>query len=194
MDHPPALQTDSINGSHVGTNGHAPTMTPSRFETPESFRDGLDAVNQAHGRIREEAGNVPSRRIPEGDADNSRVDRLIDACAMLSDSIRDMSTSWSVERARLIKKIDEMDHKLADVPLIKREVEDISGFISGGNKGHLGERIHEHALKIEDLERAHRDRQREKSKSFWVMVAFFTTVGGGAIVEGLKLLLEFSKK
>jgi hypothetical protein len=125
--------------------------------------------------------------------EHENVEKLLEAVSQLVDGLRDMTTSWSVERTDVIKDIRVIKDKMVDLELMKAKVDDIEEFIKGGEGGHLGQKIAVYDHKIKALESEHHNRQKERSRTFWTVISLVATVFAGVVVEVVKLMVEFQK-
>jgi len=135
---------------------------------------------------------MPSSTRSRGN-DHEGQERLLEAISQLVDGLRDMTSSWAVERSDLIKDVRLIKDKMVDLELMKAKVDDIDEFIKGGDDGHLGERMAIHEHKIKTLESEHHNRQKERSRTFWTVISLIATVFAGIAVEAVKIALEYNK-
>jgi hypothetical protein len=168
---------------------------------------GLSVAHSRNGHHREvRAVTPPPRRHADGDGDD-RIDNLVTSVTALTDSLRDMSTSWVVERTQLIHDVREIREKATKIDTLAADMEGIKRFIEGDGKDHhVGQRLHGLDLRNEQRDKEIADVKREAEKTetalslrldkmdaqhqrlMWAIVGASVTALGACIMELVQFL------
>ena len=107
--------------------------------------------------------NPPRRHSEDGSDD--RIGVLVTSVTSLTDSLRDMSTSWAVERTQLVRDVKEIREKTNKIDTLATDLEGIKRFIEGDGKDHhVGQRLHGLDLRNEQRDRDVAELKREAEK------------------------------
>ena len=153
-------------------------------ETHALYENRLDSVT-------EELSLVPTHDSPR-----EQIQSLINCTTELVGSLRDLNTSWSVERTKLIHKVDDMDRKVDNLvnsqTNMKEKLSGIELFIEGdGHDRPVDQRLQ--ALEIEHKHQQQalkdiRDKdlkeiRDERRRMYWLFFGTVATIVVGIVIE-----------
>jgi hypothetical protein len=141
--------------------------------------------------------------VPTQDTQRKQIDSLIECNTELAASIRDLNTSWSVERQNLIKDVRDIHDKVNqwanEERHIKEKIDHLEKSIQGdGVDRSVPLRLHSleqadkyHERQIKEIrEKDIKELRDDRKKSQWLFYGTLATLIVGIVLEALRFALE----